>query len=506
MGRISPKPVFASQTWVTTHVSGSVIPDDQSLQEVCDFGATTTVPITVSTSGSSFASSRFTGDIDTVNHNIIHLADPTFNQDAATKKYIDDTSGSIGTDLNNQVSNVREYTDTVSGSIGTDLNHQIITARAYTDQQVCTIDTLDEVVKNGSYTDHGIQVDASGSAFHSLTVASGSIDMADHTIVNVANPVNAQDVSTKAYVSTVSGSIGVDLNSQVSNVKAYTDDEIDTASGSIGVDLNHQILSARAYTDTEIDIVSGSIGVDLNDQVHKVREYTDTVSGSIGTDLNNQVSNLREYTDIASGSCAQSLQSVTDIGNSSSNAITIGDAVNYTEIKADGEINLHGTARVTGHIRVPAPGWSIGASAPTAGLVGVTRTLDFDNSIDDEAYYSLITPYRMVSGSAINVEINWCYTGAQDDGTVCWGLDYTILPSGSVVAETSATITGTSSVGQMTGRLITTTLATGITGATSHDTVSMRFYRDESEDTLATDAQLVLVHFHFTEDKLGEAT
>ena len=64
MGRVSPKPVFTSQTWVINYVSGSIIPDDQNLQEVCDFGATTNVPITVSTSGSSFASLLNTGNLD----------------------------------------------------------------------------------------------------------------------------------------------------------------------------------------------------------------------------------------------------------------------------------------------------------------------------------------------------------------------------------------------------------------------------------------------------------
>ena len=290
---------------------------------------------------------------DDLNHQILELY-----------AYVDTTSGSIGQDLNNQVHNVRLYTDTeintVSGSIGQDLNNQVLELYEYVDTQITTVDTLDEVVKNGSYTNHGIQVDASGSSFYNLDITSGSIDMSLNTIVNVLDPINAQDAATKNYVDTISGSIGDDLNNQIWKVRLYTDDEIDTVSGSIGVDLNHQVSNLKAYTDTVsgsigynletnyatknyvdtvsgsigsnletnyatknyVDTVSGSIGDDLNHQISNVRAYTDTVSGSIGQDLNHQVLELYSYVDTVSGSGAQSLQSVTNIGNTTTKDIT----------------------------------------------------------------------------------------------------------------------------------------------------------------------------------------
>ena len=183
-----------------------------------------------------------------------------------------------------------------------------------------------------------------------------------------------------------------------------------------------------------------------------------------------------------------------------------GGSTNYCEIKDDGEINLHGTARVNGHVRVSARSWGKGASAPEEGLVGVVQTLDFDAASDDEAHYTLLCPYRMAAGATINVEADWCYTGTQDNGTVCWGVEYINLPSGSAVAGATTTITGTSPTHQMVNRMVRTQLDAGITGVVAHDVIGLRLYRDVSEDTLAADARLMQVHFHFVMDKLGQAT
>lgn len=187
-------------------------------------------------------------------------------------------------------------------------------------------------------------------------------------------------------------------------------------------------------------------------------------------------------------------------------AIKIGDSTNYTEIKDDGEINLHGTARVNRHVRVAAPSWKKGATAPIDNQVGIFPTLAFDNSSDDSVYYDLIIPFRMAAGAEIGVTIDWCYTGAQDNGTVCWGMEYLTCPSGSVIDGSTTTITETSPVNQMAGRLIRTEFTTGITGAVAHDALGIRLYRDVSEDTLNTDAELIEAHFEFLTDKLGEAT
>jgi len=86
--RVSAATTHASYSYVDAQISGSTA-DDHDLQKVCGYGATTSIPITVDTSGSSFATSRFTGNIDVVNHKIINVTDPVNNQDAVTKTYVD---------------------------------------------------------------------------------------------------------------------------------------------------------------------------------------------------------------------------------------------------------------------------------------------------------------------------------------------------------------------------------------------------------------------------------
>lgn len=184
----------------------------------------------------------------------------------------------------------------------------------------------------------------------------------------------------------------------------------------------------------------------------------------------------------------------------------IGDATNYTEIKTDGEINLHGTARVNKHFCAPAPDWQIGTVTPVYDEVGVVPVLKFDAVNDDEAHYSVIVPFGMVTGGTISVDIDWCYTGGQDNGTVCWKLEYINLASGEAVAGGTATITTTTGGTHATGTLIRTSLAGGVAGSVAEDVLGMRLWRDISEDTLAVDACMIMVHFQFILDKLGEAT
>jgi len=182
----------------------------------------------------------------------------------------------------------------------------------------------------------------------------------------------------------------------------------------------------------------------------------------------------------------------------------MGDTANYTQLSPDGTLTMVGTARVRNHVRVTAPSWERGAEAPTDGLVGIFPVILFDSTHDDEAYYSIIVPFRLAVGTTIDVDVDWCYTGAQDNGTVCWNLDYITIVGGETVNDTTTTITTTTDGNHATGMLIRIRLTTGITGAIAHDILGLRLWRDFSEDTLGTDACLIQVHFAFIDDKLGE--
>lgn len=186
----------------------------------------------------------------------------------------------------------------------------------------------------------------------------------------------------------------------------------------------------------------------------------------------------------------------------------IGDDTNYTKVKPDGEINFHGTARVTRHLRVGAGQWDHGASAPTEGHDGPFVYLAFDAATDDEVHYTVIVPHRWDSSKDVEFVIDWYYTGAQDNGTVRWNLEYKAVKNGETITGGSTTIVKTTAGNHITGKLIRTTFTAKILAANLEccDTLALKLSRDVSEDTLAVDAKLLNTHFHFTQNKLGKAT
>ena len=184
------------------------------------------------------------------------------------------------------------------------------------------------------------------------------------------------------------------------------------------------------------------------------------------------------------------------------------DNTNYLSLASDGEIGLTGTARVTRHLRVGAGSWNHGASAPTAGFEGVFATQDFDAATDDECFFTLIVPHRLDLTVDVEFVVDWFYDGAQDNGTVCWGLEYKSIKDGEAVTGAGTTITKTSAGTHTTGQMVRTTFTTKILAANLEccDSLGLRLYRDVSGDTLATDARLINTHFHFTQNKLRKAT
>lgn len=186
----------------------------------------------------------------------------------------------------------------------------------------------------------------------------------------------------------------------------------------------------------------------------------------------------------------------------------LGGAANRSLISATGVLTMNGTARVRRHIRIAAPSWKSGSSAPTPGFLSVWPILSFDvAAADDEAHFSLICPFRMAAGTAIQATVDWCHQAAADNGTVKWVLEYRVIEPGEDVTGATTEINATSPGNHAQHDLVRTQLgAVGITGAVAHDIIGLRLYRNVAGDTLAVDADMLQVHFCFIMDKLGEPT
>lgn len=196
----------------------------------------------------------------------------------------------------------------------------------------------------------------------------------------------------------------------------------------------------------------------------------------------------------------------------SDQGVAVADTPSLTGLTLTDPLTLTGTGRINRHFRIGAASFYKQNNPPEDDLVGIIPVLKFDaGAVDEQAYYSDTIPFRLVAGGEIIVNVDWCYEGEQDNGTVVWGIEFININTGEVVANGTTTITGKSAGTHTTGVLVRTAIddVANITGSVADDVLSIRVYRDSSDeanDTLAVDACLIQVHLHFIMDKLGEPT
>lgn len=199
------------------------------------------------------------------------------------------------------------------------------------------------------------------------------------------------------------------------------------------------------------------------------------------------------------------------VNSSGDTLIGDGGVADYTKITSDGRATLVGAARVKRHLRIGAGSWNGGASAPTQGFDGCFVYLEFDNSSDDDAYFVASIPARWDNTTDIEFELDWYYTGTQDNGTVCWALEYKSIAAGEVVTGVGTTIAQTSAGNHTSGQIVRTTFTTKLLAANlaRGETVGLKVYRDvdggnDNGDTLAKVARGVNTHFRFIMNRLGD--
>jgi len=173
-----------------------------------------------------------------------------------------------------------------------------------------------------------------------------------------------------------------------------------------------------------------------------------------------------------------------------------GDAgpIDHTDIVID----------VYERITVSAADWHLADAAPSQTVFGIFPALGFSSDTDQQCFYSLFIPHRFKAGTTIQVQVDWAYSGNQDNGTVCWKLDYRLVRPRRRVDGTTTTISKVTAGNHTARRLVRTRLTKGITGARAGQVLALRLWRDVSEDTLATEARMIQVHFRIRVDKLGQ--
>ncbi|MEA3341108.1 MAG: hypothetical protein U9R15_14180, partial [Chloroflexota bacterium] len=148
-------------------------------------------------------------------HKIVDVVDPTADQDVATKKYVDDTTGAVSFTLD-QVCDNGNTTDQDIKAQNFYINHD----GADGDSFLYFYDT--------SATGQSLMWDDDPGEF----VLSDVLSMNTHKIVDVVDPTAAQDVATKKYVDDTAGAVSFTLDDVCENGATTDVAIISTASGS----------------------------------------------------------------------------------------------------------------------------------------------------------------------------------------------------------------------------------------------------------------------------------
>ena len=183
-----------------------------------------------------------------------------------------------------------------------------------------------------------------------------------------------------------------------------------------------------------------------------------------------------------------------------------GDTTNYTEIKADGEINLHGTARVYKNEWVTLGAMKAPDTKPARYTdYGISGAYTFDDGDDETVIATIRLPQDMDKTVAPEVKLGWGATATT--GAVVWQIEYLYrAPNEDLTAAADASPTTTTTVSGTSKGLTISTITLATPGSTDQ-LLLLRIKRlgANGSDALSGDANLVGCGLKYTSDKLGSA-
>jgi len=184
------------------------------------------------------------------------------------------------------------------------------------------------------------------------------------------------------------------------------------------------------------------------------------------------------------------------------------DTTNYTEIKTDGEINLHGTARVKKGKWLDFSGIKAPGTKPAKYIDhGISGAWEFSDGTDDTVVFNYKVPDDMDITQASTLLIGWSSNTSVITESAVWQLEYLYAsPGEDTTANAQETLTVTSNVVAQSNGLVVAEI-TGIDLPSSTDKcVHCRLKRlgADANDDLTDTAELSGVCWRYTSDKLGE--
>ncbi len=295
-------------------------------------GADTDVDLVLDTKG--------TGDIDVSTNKIVNVVNPTANQDAATKNYVDTTTATAeqGTTADTALQNVVED---LSPQLGGNLNASIFGIGFGGSQLVLAFASGGEAAVNNVEVVHAET--GTGPVIRSVgadtnvdlvfdTKGTGDIDVSTSKIVNVVDPTANQDAATKNYVDTTTATAeqGTTADSALQNV---VEDDTPQLGGQLDVDGK----GLGDGTNLLLDFVEDPSAVN-NIQIENEATGSGPIIRSVGADTNVDLNFISKGTGVIKLNGIKT-NAFTDVDESKLDLIeALADVTDATNVNAAGAV------------------------------------------------------------------------------------------------------------------------------------------------------------------------
>lgn len=208
------------------------------------------------------------------------------------------------------------------------------------------------------------------------------------------------------------------------------------------------------------------------------------------------------------------LDAVTTVEIGHGGATYIGDYAggHYVEVKSDGEINLHGTARVTKSIDMAGSDFSKGNQGPEWLKIGNYSAWQYD--IGDDTLLTFELPHDWAVGTDVKIYVDWGCDEAYvtNSGEVQWNVSWSAVPHDASEALDAVSTTldpGDQDIPATAKFLARTEIGTIAGGSlAAEDEIGLKIERVALDGGNNPTADPFITHFHieYTADKIGEAT
>ena len=189
-----------------------------------------------------------------------------------------------------------------------------------------------------------------------------------------------------------------------------------------------------------------------------------------------------------------------------------GDGTNYAQIASDGEITLHGTARIKKTVRICCSSTVKGASAPTtdgiplgaSGTLGASIDL-FSKVTQQDVFFSFHVPTDCDVSVVSELSFIWVPGPAWTAGNYMWKLEYLVKADDAAYNTGTPTTISADVTPSNLVDFIKTTFSSTIT-LVADNTVFFHFYRDVANDNGDDVGGIISFEIEYTANKLGEPT